>query len=715
MNTAEIFFFLCFALAGLGMLCILPARGRMVPGITALAGLLSGLAALAGGVAVLAGEPVLRITLWHFPGLGTLQFSCDQFSALFLVTAGLVFMVVSLFSGEYLRYYVNRIQVNIFGIAFLALLVFTIAIPLAKDVFSFLLCWEAMGLLCYLLVITEYQQHKTRRAAYLMLAIGEAGTLAIAAAFLLLACQANSFSFPAIKTAAGGLSPAMRWMVFMLSFFGFATKTGLVPVNFWLPRAHPVAPANMSAILSGLILNLGIYGIVRVNIDLLPVTSTGAGIIVMGIGAASALLGILYASIENDLKKILAHSSIENMGIICTGIGAALIFRAAHHPVYASIALIAALYHMINHSFYKSLLFIGAGTVDIHAGTRNLDELGGLIKWMPWTSFFFLAGTMAISALPPFNGFVSEWLTLESLLRSVELASLGVKLAFVLAGVALTLTAGLAVTCFVRTFAMGFLGMSRLKTAQGLHDGGKIAHVSMAILAITCLLLGILPTGVIPVINHAIAPLVGTPGGTAALVPPLFEEDGHPRELPKAFVADFHNLGAQVGHRYIPLRGLAIIHRGGKENPVVFAMSSSYMFIMLIVLFTVTLLVFRLRAKHQPAGKRGPTWAGGVRQFLPEMTYSATGFAQPVRVLFEAIFRPRIVDRRESIATHFRTAIHRERQEIHMIDRMVLYPLTSGMRRIAVILGYMHNGRINNYAAYALFVLLLFLVLAAIV
>ena len=238
-------------------------------------------------------------------------------------------------------------------------------------------------------------------------------------------------------------------------------KAGLVPVNSWLPLAHPVAPTNISALLSAVIVNLGIYGIVRVNLDLAPTVGAVPGLVVLVVGSLSALIGILYATIQGEMKRLLAHSTIENMGIVTAGIGAAMVFVASGHQVVGAIALIAALYHLANHSVYKALLFLGTGAVEAGTGTRDLDLLGGIVRTMPWTSAFFLIGVLSIAALPPFNGFVSEWLTLQTVLRSAELASTSIKIVFAVCGALLALTAGLAVTCFVKVFAMGFLGMSR--------------------------------------------------------------------------------------------------------------------------------------------------------------------------------------------------------------------------------------------------------------
>jgi hydrogenase-4 component B len=540
-----------------------------------------------------------------------------------------------------------------------------------------------------------------------MLAMGEAGFVAVALALLLLAAKTGTLEFSACRSAAVGLGT--RWAVFLLSFFGFGVKAGLAPVNSWLPRAHPAAPANVSAILSGVILNLGLYGIVRVNLDLLPITMIGPGLVVLIVGTISALLGILYASTENDLKTMLAHSSIENIGIVTVGLGAGFVFTASGQPVPAGIAFIAAFYHMINHSVYKALLFLGAGAVDDRAGTRDLDKLGGLIRYMPWTAAAFLVGALSISALPPFSGFVSEWLMLQTMLRSAELTSTVLRLVFALCGAGLALTAALAVTCFVKAFAMGFLGITRSEQAGKASEAQRSAIAPMVFLAALCLLLGVLPTYVIPTLNGALLPLTGT-NAADALVPPFFAGSAGHEQLPSEFVSEFHNLGAQVGQAVLPGRGLVVLHRGGKENPVVFAMSTSYMLAMLIVLLGLTYVVVRFILARNRRVSRRTCWDGGLRQLWPEMTYTATGFSNPVRVIFDAVFRPTTAeDTKEIVAEHFRVAILREREEVHIMDRFVLQPVKLAALRFARVLAVLHQGRINAYIAYALLSLLVVL------
>jgi hydrogenase-4 component B len=702
---------LVFALCGAGAVLGIFVSERRIPALLAWVGSLAALLALWVGGNVLWSGQTFQGELWTIQPVGTLRVSLDRLAALFLFVAAVVVLASSIFSASYLKRYSGQYSLKTFNAWYLLLFASMVLILIANDVLLFLLAWEAMSILSYLLVNFEHERAKSSRAGYLMLAMGEAGFMAVALVFLFLAVKAGTLEFPALKTAGASLGAAARWLVFLLTFFGFGVKAGLVPVNTWLPRAHPAAPANVSAILSGVILNLGLYGIIRVNLDLVPLTMIGAGVVVLVVGTISALVGILYATTENDLKAMLAHSSIENIGIVTAGLGAGLIFTAYGRPVLAGIAFIAAFYHMINHSMYKALLFLGAGTVDDRAGTRDLDKLGGLIRAMPWTAGAFLVGALAISALPPFNGFVSEWLTLQTMLRSAELPSTLVKIAFALCGAGLALTAALAVTCFVKAFAMGFLGMSRSQQAAQAVEAKTSSIAPMVLLAALCLLLGVLPTYVIPALNYELQPFVDA-SAADALVPPFFAANPTHDTLPPAFVADFHDLGAQVGQHILPGRGLVVLHRGGAENPVVFAMSTSYMLVTLIGLLILTYVVIRVWLTRRRRLARRACWDGGIRHLLPEMTYTATGFSNPVRVVFQAIFRPTIVeDTRETVAEHFRTAIRRQSEAVHIVDRLALRPARELSLAIARSLAQMHHGQLNAYVAYVLLALLVALFL----
>ncbi len=695
-----------FGVYFLGILAVLFLPKRMTTFSLAGFGGLGSLALLVSGVFALLSDSAYQAQLWNIANMGKLVVTVDHLSGFFLVVSALVSIPASLFAASRIGNS-GRHHAKILAALYLGLLPAIVLVLIASDVFLFLLAWEIMSVFVFLLVNSGGKE----RPGYLMLAVGEAGTLAIMIALLLLAKNSETLCFYGLKASGMSMDPGVRWLVFALSFFGFGIKAGLIPFNFWIPRAYSATPSAFIPLIAGTTLNLGLYGIIRINGDLLPVTQVGPGILMLLVGSVTALTGILYATIEDNFKTLLAHSSIENAGIITTSLGAGAIFVASSHQVAAALALVAALYHTFNHSIFKTLLFMGAGELEGAMKSTSLDQMGGLLKRMPWTGLFVLTGALSISAMPPLNGFVSEWLTLQSLLRSVELASLGVKIAFVTAGVALALTAGLAVTCFVRAFAMGFLGMPRSNEAEKAHETGKPALLSMAFLAILCLALGVLPTFVVPMLDQVVAPLAGA-SGTSVLVPPFFEDYPPSSELPQEFASEFHDLGAQVGKGMVPLRGLAVIHRGGKENPVVFAMSSSYMLMALMVLLGVCIsVVWLVVARHRKV-KRRPRWDGGMRRLLPEMTYTATGFAQPVRVVFEMIFRPTVVDRRKTIAEHFRVSIQQNRKQVHLVDRLVLYPMANVSQWISSALARMHNGQINTYAAYGLLSLVLFLIIS---
>jgi len=698
---------LFFAACGGGMLASLvlqPARQGSV---------LGGFGCLAATGAVIAGAGMLLTghgftqPLWPVPGVATLTLRLDALSAPFVMVTGLVLFPASIYAaGE------ERRPERSFVLMMLALDASIVLVLIAGDGLLFLLAWEVMSVLCYVLIVSSAAgQHEARvGSGYLLLAMGEAGMLAGALGFVVLASDAGSMEFDALRSAAADLGGGARWSVFLLTFFGFGVKAGLVPVNSWLQRAYTAAPRGFAPVLAGATLNLGPYAILRVNADLLPAAHLGTGLLALVVGAVSALIGILYATTDNDLKAMLAHSSIENAGIVVAAAGAGMVFRAAHHPALAAIAFVACLYHLVNHSLYKTLLFIGAGVVEKQAGTRNMDRLGGLIRVMPLAAAAFLVGALSIAGLPPFNGFVSEWLTLQTMLRAAELSSTGAMIVFVLAGAALALTAALAVACFVKAFAMTFLGMRRLDEARRPGEARRCALAAMTILAVLCFAFGVLPTTVIGLLDPATMQVAGA-DGTQALVPPFFSSaaGGADRAaLPAAFVAEFHDLGADLGRSVVPGPGLVVMHRGGETNPVVFAMSTSYMLVTLALLLLLTWVVVRIWLTRGRGVARRERWDGGVGRLLPEMTYTATGFSNPVRVIFDAIFHPTTVeDTRETVAEHFRNAIRREKERVHLVDRLVFRPVRSASFALSRFLAAMHHGRINAYVTYAFLALLI--------
>jgi hydrogenase-4 component B len=700
---------LILAVCATGILLSALAGRKGAPRVVAIAGTLSSLLMVLTAAIVLATGQTYQAVLWTLDGVGRLTLRLDPLSSIFLLAAGIVYFSISLFIKNFIdqkseaAYPAQR-----YAILYFALMASVVLILVASDALLFLISWECMSILCFLSLNYNLRNQADKKAGYIMLAMSEAGFLAVVVAFLILGRTAADFSFASLRAASSGLSPQALWSIFLLGFFGFGVKAGVVPVNLWLPRSYTAAPPVFIPVFAGVTLNLGFYGILRLNADLVH-TSYGTGIVALIVGSVTALFGILYATTDNDMKTMLAHSSIENAGIIVAGLGAFLIFRATGHTVSAAIALSAALYHMLNHSVYKTLLFEGAAYVESGTGTRDMDQLGGLSRLLPGLSIVFLVGCLAISAFPPFNGFVSEWLTLQALLRSAVLSSTSIRIVFALCGAALALTAALAVTCFVKAYAMTFLGPRR-STWKSTPAASRGARFSLAYLAVVCLLLGTLPTYVLPLLNQSVEPLAGA-SAAASLVPPFFTANAQNGQLPAPFLQDFHNLGAQTGKSLLPGRGLVVLLRGQEQNPVVFAMSPAYALMALAILLLVAWFVVKGLTRRRATVRR-PLWAGGIPRLLPQMTYTATGFSNPVRVVFQAIFQPNITeDTRQTVAVHFRTAIHRQREETHVVDRIFLQPVGKAAREIAAFLAGMHNGRLNAYVTYVLAFLLLVLFL----
>jgi len=658
-----------------------------------------------GAVALAA--PASSLPLWSLGPLGRPVLALDAPAGLFLALTGLVFGLCAPHAAAEIGALGSRRAEAAFCAFYPLLLAASVLVLVAGDVVTLLFAWEVMSLLVYALALLG--GGRARGAGYRMLALGEAGSLAAAGGLLLLAAGAGGSDFATLRAAASGLAPGVREAAFALALLGFGVKAGLVPVNQWLAPVYTSAPRAFTPVLAGATTPLGIYAVVRVGFDLAAGAGLQAGLLALALGASTALVGILYATIQPTLRATLAHSSIENMGLVVTALGAALSFAALGHPVVAGIALLAGLYHLVNHSLYKALLFVAAGAVERGAGEEHMDRLGGLARRMPWLGVLALIGVLGIAALPPLNGFVSEWLILQSLLRAAVLDSTAVQVAFALAGAALALTAGLAVTCFVKLYAMSFLGMARSRAAAEARPAPWSARGPLALLAAGCLFLGLAPTLAIPLLGQVVAALLAN-DPTPALVPPFFVPGG---DLPAAFVAEFHDLGAQLGQGLVPAAGLVVLHRGGAANPVVFAMSTSYGAVVLAALTVLVWALVRVVARR-PVSRRARAWDGGLRRLHPNATYTATGFSNPVRVVFDAVLRPRrSVDTARAVREHFRTAVQVERHEVHPLDRLVLEPLVAAVTRLGALLRAMHRGAVNAYAAYVLLVVIAVLVAGA--
>ena len=584
-----------FALACLG---VVAARRRRA-GTAAVYGGCLATSALAFCVALghlIAGGATSSLVLpLGLPWVGS-HFRVDLLAAFFLAVVNLGAGAASCYALGYGRHEAAPQRVLPFYPAFLAGMNLVV---LADDAFTFLLSWEFMSLSSWALVMAHHREADNARAGYIYLVMASFGTLALLLAFGLLAGPEGGYVFAAIR--ADHHSDAIAALVLALVLLGAGSKAGLVPLHVWLPLAHPAAPSHVSALMSGVMTKVAVYGFVRIVFDLLGEPSWWSSMVVLVLAAATALLGVLYALMQHDLKRLLAYHTVENIGIIFIGLGLALAFRANGMGAAAALAFTAALFHVLNHSLFKSLLFFGAGAVLTGTGERDMERLGGLIHRMPWASFAFLVGCAAISALPPLNGFVSEWLTFQAILLSPALPQWGLKILVPSVGAVLALSAALAAACFVKAFGVTFLGRPRSPVVAKAGEADRFSLAAMLFLASLCLLAGILPGFVIDALAPLTQSLVGGRMPVQAVVPWL---------------------------AIVPVSE----SRSSYDGLLVFV------FIMLSALLSAY-AIHRL-ASHRL--RRAPAWDCGYPDPNPLTQYTAASFAQPIRRVFGTIaFRAR--------------------------------------------------------------------------
>ncbi len=416
------------------------------------------------------------------------HFRLDPLAAFFLAVVGLGSAGASLYALGYGRHEHEPQRVLPFYPVFLAGLNLVV---IADDAFSFLFAWELMSLASWALVMSHHREPGNAHAGYVYIVMASFSGLALLLCFGLLAGATGGYAFDAMRAAHP--SPGIAALALVLALIGAGSKAGVVPLHAWLPLAHPAAPSHVSALMSGVMTKVAVYGFVRIAFDLLGAPTWWSGVIVLAVGGITAVLGVLYALMEHDLKRLLAYHTVENIGIIFIGLGLALAFGANQLPAAAALGLTAALFHVFNHSVFKSLLFFGAGAVLTATGERDMDHLGGLIHRMPKTAFAFLVGCVAISALPPLNGFVSEWLTFQAILLHPDLPQWGLKLAIPADGALLALSAALAAACFVKAFGVTFLGRPRTRVAADAREVDRFSLCAMFGFAALCLLAGICP------------------------------------------------------------------------------------------------------------------------------------------------------------------------------------------------------------------------------
>jgi formate hydrogenlyase subunit 3/multisubunit Na+/H+ antiporter MnhD subunit len=529
------------------------------------------------------------------PWLGA-HFRIDALASFFIIVVNLGGAAASLFALGYGQHEHAPERVLPFYPAYLAGMNLVV---LSDDAFSFLVSWEFMSLSSWALVVAHHWERENLRAGYVYLLMASFGTLSLLLGFGLLAGANGNYAFDAIRASQPSTTQAA--LVLILTLIGAGSKAGVVPLHAWLPLAHPAAPSHVSALMSGVMTKVAVYGFVRITFDLLGAPEWWWSVLVLGVGGITAVMGVLYALMQHDLKRLLAYHTVENIGIIYIGLGLALAFKAHGMAVAAALALTAGLLHVFNHSVFKSLLFFGAGAVLNSTAERDMEHLGGLIHRMPQTAFVFLVGCVAISALPPLNGFVSEWLTFQAILLSPQLPSWGLKFLVPAVGALLALSAALAAACFVKAFGVTFLGRPRTPAAAAARETDSNSLAAMICLAVLCLVAGVLPG----IFIDALAPV------TNALV------------------------------------GMSMPHQTGLEwlTLVPIAESrSSYNGLLVFIFVTVSgsIAVVAIHRLASDKLRRGPAWDCGYPDPSPLTQYTASSFAQPIRRVYgTVVFRAR--------------------------------------------------------------------------
>jgi len=582
----------------------------------------------------------------------------DALSGFFLLLLGSAGAGISVFSAGYFRSGEGAapgllcLQYHVF-LASMAMVI------LADDAYLFMVAWETMALSSYFLVTTQHRLPEIRRAGFLYLLMAHVGALGLLLCFGVLHGGSWQMTFDAMRAAT--LAPAWASAAFLLALFGFGAKAGLVPLHVWLPEAHPAAPSPVSAMMSGLMLKTAIYGLLRVSCDLLHTGPWWWGLLTLGLGLGTALYGAIFATVQTDMKRLLAYSSIENIGLILAGIGLALVCRSFDMRVLAALALAAVLIHAFNHALFKSLLFLATGSVMHATGERSLGKLGGLIRRMPWVAALALIGSLAIAGLPPLNGFVSEWLLLQAFLQTPQIPHAFLNMIVPLGAAVVSLTAALAGYVMVKFYGVIFLGQPRENALREAHDAGLLERIGLAWLALGCVLIGLFPQVALDMVGHVTQPLVGATlqrGPSAWWMTPVASNQ-----------ASYSGLWLWMG---------------------------------LLVVVGATFVLVRLL--YHGRLRRTAPWNCGYPWRTPRMQDSAEGFGQPIRHLFGPVFR---IERAVPAPTDTAPKYY-----IEITDRFwhsCYLPLSRFVRKIAEGLAFLQGGRLPVYLLYSFLTLVLLL------
>jgi hydrogenase-4 component B len=665
-----------FGVAGLlwvaaAMAALLPGRPSAAMRVSCGLSVLGGAAATAGGIAAMVGGDSRVVSPGGSVVVGSLQLQSTSLAGVFAALLGVVAVAIALYLPR------SRTQVStgtrVYLFAYNLALIASVAVLAAGGALTFLVAWESMAVLCYLLILYKPRSNEVAGGAFWFLALSETGFVLIIAAFVILASKTGSMQLDVIAARAHLVSADWRDAAYLLALAGFGFKAGLVPLHVWLPAAHPVAPADGSAFLSGLIVKLGVYGIALFAFRLLPEGPAWRGILTMGLGALTAAIGILYAMGERDIKRFLAFSTIENIGIIVTAFGAAMTFLAYGQRALWAFLLLAGLYHVLNHGCYKTLLFLEAGVTEHAAGTRDMDRLGGLARAMPRAGVIAFVGTLGIAALPPLNGFVSEWLIFQGLFQGFRTHSHLVAILIVVAAATLGLTGGLAIYAFVRGYGIPYLGMPRTRQAAEASERDQPV-VGPALLAVVCVALAV---GA-PVVLLGLARAIRTATG--------------------------------VGLRPILLPGKLTVIPAHTDFS---GFSPTYLTVFLLAVLVVPILIYRA---GRPRGGSAivPVWDGGMLAFKPRMQYSAMTFSAPTRVTFDALYRPSVSVERASDDPAGRSGpVHYESQASPVFERYLYQPVVAAVEWLADFVRPLQSGDVNLYLLYVFVAVLVAYLVAA--
>ncbi|VVB93316.1 F(420)H(2) dehydrogenase subunit L [uncultured archaeon] len=605
------------------------------------------------------------------PGSSILAFDIfvDKLSAFFILVISIAAFAVSIYSIGYAKEYFGKKNIGYLGFLYNIFILSMVLVVSSNNVVMFLIVWELMSIASYFLVIFEHEKAEIRKAGFIYIVMTHMGTGFIILSLLILASSSGSFSFAAFHSSGSAMPPHLKDLAFLFALIGFGAKAGIVPLHIWLPYAHPAAPSNVSALMSGVMIKTAIYMLIRISFDFLGADVLWWGILLLIVASASALLGVMYALMEHDMKRLLAYHSVENIGIILIGVGVSMIFVASGHPELAIFGLIAGLYHTINHAVFKSLLFMGAGSLIYSTHTRNIEEMGGLLKRMPWTGLFFLIGSISISALPPFNGFVSEWLTFQAQLLGINLTDNILKIAVLSSSAALALTSALAAACFVKAFGISFLAIPRSPHAEHAREVPGTMLFGMGILSLLCIILGIFALYFIPVLDTIAAPLVG-----AVAIKPIY------------------NISPAT---MFPLAG---------------NISTMWLFLLLFIILPFPFLL-ALVIGGRTSARKYETWGCGQPSVTGRNEYTATAFSKPIRMWFGNIYR----SHREIQTTYGGSPFFKDRfifdTQIEPIFEKYLYsPVTWLALTISRLMRIIQTGSIHLYLLYILVTLVIALI-----